>query len=245
MLFQKRSYLCAALNKSDMDSKSYNIYFQKRVLTICNEGSVSPTKNPNAVICCAQRIEDLRKIGQMMDEMPGIHNLIVATNNKASESCSTLSNDRVFEKMCEGLTQINAGGGVIENQDGKLLLIFRNGRWDLPKGKQEPGEDIATTALREVEEETGIAPSRDIEPLCLTHHCYHLNGQFIIKHTHWYRMSYSGNSIPVPQTEEGIEKAVWVEKQELPSYLKGTFPLIAEVLSALPWCYTLSLNGAD
>lgn len=211
-----------------MDSTTYNIYFQKRTLTICSESAISPAANPNAVICCANHIPDLGKVGEMMDNMQAVHNLILATNEDDNGS---LSNKEVFEKISEGFTQINAGGGVIENAEGKLLLIFRNGRWDLPKGKQEPGEDIACTALREVEEETGIAPAREIEPLCLTHHSYHLNGQFILKHTHWYRMRYAGSATPVPQTEEGIEKAVWVEKKELSSYIKDTFPSIAKVLS--------------
>ena len=216
-----------------MVDESYNIYFQNRTLTICSESSVSPTSNPNAVICCAQRIGDLKQVAQMMDQMTGIRNLVIATNNNGPETSTGLSTKEVFEQVCEGLTQINAGGGVIENSEGKLLLIFRNGRWDLPKGKQEPGEDIAATALREVEEETGLAADPDIQPLCITHHCYRVYGPFTVKHTCWYKMKYSGNSAPVPQTEEGIEKAVWVEKKELPSYIKGTFPLISEVLS----CY--------
>lgn len=210
-----------------MESSIYNIYFQKRTLTICSESMVSPAANPNAVICCAQHIPDLSKVGGMMDEMQAVHNLIIATD----DSHGALSPKEVFDKISEGFTQINAGGGVIENAEGKLLLIFRNGRWDLPKGKQEPDEEIATTALREVEEETGLAPEKEIEPLCLTHHSYHLNGQFVLKHTHWYRMRYAGSATPVPQTEEGIEKAVWVEKKELPSYMKDTFPSITKVLS--------------
>ena len=38
-------------------------------------------------------------------------------------------------------------------------------RWDLPKGHADPGESILDTALRETEEETGIAPSKiDSDP---------------------------------------------------------------------------------
>ena len=49
-----------------------------------------------------------------------------------------------------------AGGGKVYNPKNEILFIFRNGKWDLPKGKAEAKETINLTALREVEEETGI-----------------------------------------------------------------------------------------
>ena len=61
----------------------------------------------------------------------------------------------LLKKFLRLLPNIVAGGGKVINSDGKILFIFRNGKWDLPKGKAEQKETIDQTALREVEEETG------------------------------------------------------------------------------------------
>ena len=42
-----------------------------------------------------------------------------------------------------------------------LLRNARHGSWGLPKGHAEPGEDLRTTAQREVEEETGYTLAAD------------------------------------------------------------------------------------
>ena len=64
--------------------------------------------------------------------------------------------EHTYRRICAEFTEVNAGGGLVSNRRGDFLLISRNGLWDLPKGHQEEGEDIRTTALREVQEETGI-----------------------------------------------------------------------------------------
>ena len=53
---------------------------------------------------------------------------------------------------------VTSSGGVIQNSDGRVLILKRKqeGTWVLPKGRQEPGETLIQTALREVEEETGL-----------------------------------------------------------------------------------------
>ena len=137
---------------------------------------------------------------------------------------------QTFEKLCAQFTPINAGGGLVQNNAGEYLLIYRNGLWDLPKGKQEEGEDIAVTALREVEEECGIGDLKQGELLCITHHTYHMNGLFMLKHTYWYAMKYTGDCTTVkPQTEEGIQQCRWVTASELPELLKDTYPSIRKV----------------
>ncbi len=134
-----------------------------------------------------------------------------------------------FEQVCAKYTQINAGGGLVENEKGEYLLIFRNGFWDLPKGKQKEGEEISLTALREVEEECGISGLQLGELICITHHTYQMNGLSMLKHTYWYKMRYSGNQVLKPQTEEGIHEVKWVEKEYVPQYLENTYPSIKEV----------------
>ncbi|MDA8398729.1 NUDIX hydrolase [Ferrimicrobium acidiphilum] len=53
---------------------------------------------------------------------------------------------------------VPAASAVVLNADNQILLIRRtdNGRWSIPGGTMEPGEDIASCCIREVEEETGF-----------------------------------------------------------------------------------------
>jgi 8-oxo-dGTP pyrophosphatase MutT (NUDIX family) len=126
---------------------------------------------------------------------------------------------------------IIAAGGLVQNTNGEILLIFRRGFWDLPKGKLDAGELIPECAIREVQEETGIQ-TLDLGPLiCTTKHTYFdtwLN-QDVEKHTHWYAMLSLANETLVPQTEEDIEKIEWVPVHKLPQYLLKTYPTIRTV----------------
>ncbi|MBQ0025383.1 MAG: NUDIX domain-containing protein [Bacteroidales bacterium] len=139
--------------------------------------------------------------------------------------------DAVLPEFCRNFREINAGGGVVSDGKGNYLLILRHNVWDLPKGKQEPGEPIEACALREVSEETGLKNLSLKDFICTTHHTYKIAGQPCIKHTFWYNMEYTGSEALVPQTEEDITEAKWVAKEDLPQYLKETYPSIAEVVS--------------
>ncbi len=107
------------------------------------------------------------------------------------------------------LGYINAGGGLVKNSQGDLLFIERNQKWDLPKGRAELGEDIETTSLREVEEETGVQDLKIERFLQETYHIYKHKGRYKLKITHWFLMSTDYSGILTPQLEEGITKAVW------------------------------------
>lgn len=125
--------------------------------------------------------------------------------------------------------EVNAAGGLVTNNKGEFLLIRRSGLWDLPKGHQEPGESLENTALREVEEETGLHGLTLGNYICTTEHCYFRNDNWYLKHTWWYKMSCSGCEECTPQTEEGITEIAWVAKADLTSYLQQTYPTIIEV----------------
>ena len=128
--------------------------------------------------------------------------------------------------------EVNAGGGLVTNTKGEFLLIRRSGLWDLPKGHQEPGEQIDATALREVREETGLKNLTLGNFICTTDHTYLRDGQWYLKHTWWYSMTCLQDSETVPQTEEGITEVRWVAKTELPEFLQQTYPTIVEVFRA-------------
>ena len=122
------------------------------------------------------------------------------------------------------------------NIANELLLIFRNGRWDLPKGKLEVGETIEECALREVCEECGLelAGLELGEKLLETVHFYHdvRQGQ-VEKRVTWFTMRYSGNSEGLHgQTEEGIERAEWIDLGRAEELLAGSYDTIKEVFRA-------------
>ena len=107
---------------------------------------------------------------------------------------------------------VAAAGGIVVRPGGNepdVLLIFRRGRWDLPKGKQEPGEDAAACALREVREEVGSNTLRLVHPLGDTVHGYVRGGAYCVKTTHWFLMQTRQTTF-TPQKEEGIEQVAWV-----------------------------------
>ncbi|MEF9950565.1 MAG: NUDIX domain-containing protein [Mucinivorans sp.] len=124
-------------------------------------------------------------------------------------------------------TTIKAGGGVVINPKGEILMIFRRGHWDLPKGKLEEGESIECCALREVEEECGIGDLILGRFICITEHNYTEHGCDLIKQTHWFAMQ--GEGLLTPQLSEDITRACWVDPAEVPVFLEQSYPSIAEV----------------
>jgi len=127
-----------------------------------------------------------------------------------------------------------AGGIVI--RDENLLFIFRNGKWDLPKGKIDAGESAEEAALREVAEECGIKGHHIIKKLPSTFHIYQSPypdsfGQWILKETHWFEMSYQGNESGTPQINENITKIKWFAKNELEEVLANTYENLKSVIS--------------
>ena len=112
----------------------------------------------------------------------------------------------------------------------QFLLIYRRGKWDLPKGKLDEGEDLKTCAVREVEEETGIKNVNLQDPLSITYHTYYENGLFILKETHWFLMSVDQVQPFIPQINEDIEKCEWVKTDGLAPYMENTHPSVLEVV---------------
>ncbi|WEK20651.1 MAG: NUDIX domain-containing protein [Candidatus Pedobacter colombiensis] len=136
----------------------------------------------------------------------------------------------LFKRIKSSCLIIKAAGGLVANAKGNYLFIFRNKRWDLPKGKVENGEKMKQAALREVEEECGVKIFTNGEKLCKTYHVYTLGGKIVLKKTNWYSMTVKGVPKLIPQKEEGITKAIWLGRTELEPILKNTYPSIVQVL---------------
>jgi len=125
---------------------------------------------------------------------------------------------------------IQAAGGYVMNPRSQLLMIFRRGYWDLPKGKLEDGEMPEEAALREVEEECGIDKLHIASLPFDTYHIYRENGTTVIKQSTWYRMHTEHLHSPIPQEEEDIAEARWVDLPVPSEILAGAYASIREVI---------------
>ncbi len=132
-------------------------------------------------------------------------------------------NEKLFNKFLRLLPGITAAGGKVINSKGEILFIFRNNKWDLPKGKAEPNESIAETAIREVKEETGIEKLVITKPLDTTYHIFKKNNTYRLKITHWFEMKSTGDNQLIPQIEEGIIRAEWINRSEIDNIKKKCY----------------------
>ena len=137
-----------------------------------------------------------------------------------------------WQDFCSKFIMIEAAGGLVFNKDGNILMILRNGKWDLPKGKLEIGESVEECAKREVEEECGIYELNIIEKILDTYHTYKFKGNKILKKTYWYKMNTNFDGELSPQIEEGITKVEWVKKEDLKDKLNNTYSNIIDVFKS-------------
>ena len=121
------------------------------------------------------------------------------------------------------LPVVQAAGGLVYNHKKEILFIYRNSKWDLPKGGLENDETIEEAAVREVEEETGVQYLKVRDFIAKTYHVFKRNGEFKLKITHWYEMhtDYDGNL--TPQLEEGIKKAKWKNFEKSQKALRDSY----------------------
>lgn len=198
------------------------IYFDDKPVFLCDEVTKEINEyrhHPDAVF---------------IDEIstPAINSLLHEINKERFHAGIILGKDLSVLKnqFFKHFHLIQAGGGLVKNNDQEILLIFRRGKWDLPKGKLDENENIEECALREVREETGLTHLKIIRPLEITYHTYVLFGKHNLKETHWFEMNSTKAEKLIPQTEEDITEIKWVKKEDLAPFLLNTFPTIAIVL---------------
>jgi 8-oxo-dGTP pyrophosphatase MutT (NUDIX family) len=138
--------------------------------------------------------------------------------------------ERLWADFCACFERIDAAGGLVTNPDGRLLVFFRRGFWDLPKGKIDPGETPEQAAVREVQEETGLQNLTLGPFLAHTWHTYREKGTRILKCTWWYRMQ-TADTDTVPQTEEDIEEIRWVEPEAWLASEPTVYASIREIIA--------------
>ena len=230
-------------------------------LTRVNEGEVWFEKALTESIVSARRYSLTPREGQLVGLLShGLKNKEIATAKMLDiiqelESFSPTEGFKIavvaYAKSYKKLVQLfksfykvqEAAGGLVRQQEsGKILAIFRRGHWDMAKGKTEKNESIEQTAVREVQEETGIKNIDLQEFITTTYHTY--NGQPLqfqqlstqnlnvrrrmLKVSHWYQME-TPDVLLVPQTEEDIEGIAWLDYAD---FLQKT-PIFTNILDVL------------
>lgn len=138
--------------------------------------------------------------------------------------------DELKKEFYKKFTLVQAAGGLLQNEEQDILMIFRRGKWDLPKGKLDEGETLENCAVREVEEETGVKNIRLIAPLLTTYHTYHEGARYMLKESYWYRMQAAARQELVPQTDEGITEIKWASFTEAAKLFPECFPSVVDVI---------------
>lgn len=198
------------------------IYFNSKPLFLCSEltGEIDVYYHRQDTIFLDEL--NIHSLKTMVHEMqqPEVHAGIFLHHDVGE----------LLEAFKKQFTVIQAGGGFVTAPANHLLVIFRRGKWDLPKGKLDEGESLEECAVREVEEETGLQNVILNSPLGITFHTYHEKDQFILKESHWYLMEASSQQKMTPQQNEDIEACKWVAINELDHYLENMHPSVADVI---------------
>lgn len=162
-------------------------------------------------------------------------NIVKALKSKKTE-CLYLyhqKEDKLWMHFLRHFPIVEAAGGLVRHQDGRFLFIYRNDKWDLPKGRIEKNEPIRIAAVREVEEETGVDGLEIVKPLIETFHVFNRNGKYKLKKTFWFEMKTASTITLTPQLNEGIEQAVWVFEKEIQHKFENAYKNIKQVYESL------------
>ena len=133
------------------------------------------------------------------------------------------NHEEILRKFTKKIPLVVAAGGVVTNKKGKVLFIYRNDKWDLPKGKLDKGETIKEAAIREVEEETGVKGLKIENFLKTTYHIFKRQGVYKLKEVHWFAMKTSYTGKLVGQKSEGIEKVKWKGPEKIQKALENSY----------------------
>jgi ADP-ribose pyrophosphatase YjhB (NUDIX family) len=196
----------------------YKVYYYDRVILLGENKNIS--LKGKGVKKFNYPDESMEAIWKKFKKNGKIKTLYISGNSK-----------KILKELIAQFNLVKAGGGLVKNKSGEYLLIFRNKKWDLPKGKLEKRETAKAGAKREVEEECGVKGLKIISPLQETYHIYEMQRKLNIKQTQWFEMAYSGSRATKPQKEEGIEKAVWVKKKNIARLKRNMYPSVVDILT--------------
>ena len=199
----------------------YKVFFNQKPLILTNEIQDFSDNEPLLFI-------KYTSVAQIIKALKSSKNRKVFLYHKNIE--------KLWKSFKKKFPIVEAAGGLVERTDNKLLFIFRNNKWDLPKGGVEKKELIIEAAQREVTEETGVSDLIVQKQLSETFHIFKKGKRFRLKKTYWFKMSTSYMGETVPQIEEGIKKIEWVSKEKIDEILNDAFEniriIVLEVLKS-------------
>ena len=197
----------------------YKIYFDHRTIFLTNQFDKYYKKYDGLFVKYLNEIQ-LAYVMELFRNIKEIKNVFIIHHDI----------EKIFKEFKTFFNVVEAAGGLVYNSKGQVLMIKRRGKWDLPKGKKEEGEDPDKCAIREVKEECSIDSLEIKDLIHITYHSYSQEGSMILKKTYWYKMFSMGESTLFPQTEEDISEVKWVDFGNLPEKLKNTYPSIVDVI---------------
>lgn len=191
----------------------------------------------NKVLIVLARPEEV--LGQKFIRIRGDENLFdyIAIANKKKHNNRLIfvhqDTDLLVRWFRQYFVRVRAAGGVVLNAKNEVLFIHRKGKWDLPKGKLEPGESKKKGAKREVEEETGVGNLRVVKRMKKTYHIFFRGRVPYLKVSWWYIMKTDFEGPLIPQAEEGIREVKWVSPNLLDEYRKNSYASLSQLFDVL------------
>jgi len=176
-------------------------------------------------IILTTKVEQETNFKNYLLETVNIGKVITEIKKSHLQAIHLIHNDKddllkIFLKL---LPNVVAGGGMVKNKKGEVLFIYRNNKWDLPRGKAERNETIEETSIREVEEETGVKGLTIENPLQTTYHIFKRGGRNRIKITYWYKMQTNYKGKLKPQEKEGITRVEWLNEEQIVVAMKNSY----------------------
>lgn len=194
----------------------YKVFYNKKVLLIYNKPLIKPSKS----LIVSHQVTN-KHVNMFLNSTDEFFEWHILTNNP----------DETFQLVKKYFYYIEAAGGLVINKKNELLVIKRLGIWDLPKGKIESNESPELAAAREVEEECGISNLMLKEKVDDTFHIYSYKDGFALKKTYWFKFYYSKNELLIPQVDEHIEKALFVDKEAVKNLCDSTYSSLKLIFS--------------
>lgn len=199
----------------------YKVFISDKQIILTNQPVIITNNSPVKMVEVYSR-KDIKEAYNNLIKNPAAQKLLLYNNSDEK---------KLLEEFISLFWYVEAAGGMVYNQAGKQLFIYRFGKWDLPKGKVEKSESHQQAAIREVQEETGLIDVQITDELPSTFHVFDLKGKKVLKRTYWYRMLYTGTGNPTPQIEEDITEVVWVEPTDIQKILANTYDSLKDLIS--------------
>lgn len=136
-----------------------------------------------------------------------------------------------LDYLSDCFRHIDAAGGIVKNTKGQILFIYKNKRWDLPKGQVRRKEKKTEAAIREISEECGVKKLDLLRKIGKTYHIGSKKGKRFFKTTHWYEINCEDEYNTSPDLSEGITEVRWINVPISTFYFENTYLNLQNLLT--------------